>query len=598
MILRDYQQNILDQLLASRANDLVQLETGAGKTPIQAAMVAACRANQPCMVVAHRVTLIQQISDTLARCGIDHDTVSTEHTRRRCIQRHMRHGRSRIMRGQRQVLVVSIDSLKPRMARAELHIDPADDWLVLVDEAHHVLPDNKWGMLRKLLPVARIVGFTATPARMDGESLHVDNGGLFDRLIQADSLGADSSRKLIEAGWLSEYRAYTPISRVTARQQTDEDVLDDIVATEMAYRPGDHVRLKTIDVANMPEWRLRKYHALDHEIMDQARKAAIAAGRRLGPWSITGLDWERGKLLLAEHPVHAYNRLAPGSRAILMAPAIRNAEQIAESFKYHGIPAAAIHSNMTASAIARLLDAFAAGELRVLTNVDMVGEGYDLPACETLIICTRTKSFPRYRQWVGRIMRPSPGKIATLIDLTEQVMHHGLPDDPVAWDLLRPPCGPQHRLHVVCTNCDAWFPLREKNCPHCGHINEWLIRPEGFQPGNYKFDISILDSGLYEAARRELDAEQRAEINRTQLRQLPDYGHDAIGKITRQLAEAFQAALAEAGVSIEARNAFLADCAPRQRQWWVDRFSAADLRNQTKLAQKSLREFKKWQKSQ
>lgn len=596
MILRDYQQNILDQLLASQTNDLVQLETGAGKTPIQAAMVAARRAHQPCMVVAHRVTLVQQISETLARCGIDHDTVSTTHTRRRCIQRHVRHGRSRIRRGHSQVLVVSIDSLASRHARGQLDIDWAADWLVLVDEAHHALPDNKWGALRRLLPLARIVGFTATPARMDGESLHVDNGGLFDRLVQADGFGADSSRKLIEAGWLSEYRAYTPIHQ-RGLQFIDDPERNSIVGTALANSPRDNVRRKKIDPKNMPEWHLRKYHALDYEIVERARKSAIAAGRRLGPWSITGLDWERGKLQLAEHPVHAYNRLAPGSRAILMAPAIRNAEQIAESFKHHGIPAAAIHSNMTASAIARLLDAFAAGELRVLTNVDMVGEGYDLPACETLIIGTRTKSFPRFRQWVGRMMRPSHGKIATLIDLTEQVMHHGLPDDPVAWDLLNPPCGPQHRRHVVCTKCDAWFPVRERHCPHCGHVNEWLIRPDGFQPGNYKFDISILDSGLYEAARRELDAEQRAEINRTQLRQLPDYGHDAIGKITRQLAEAFQVALAEAGVSIESRNAFLADCTPRQRQWWVDRFSAADLRNPAKLAQKSLREFKKWQKS-
>lgn len=36
MILRDYQRDIFGQLTASHSNDIVQLDTGAGKTPIEA----------------------------------------------------------------------------------------------------------------------------------------------------------------------------------------------------------------------------------------------------------------------------------------------------------------------------------------------------------------------------------------------------------------------------------------------------------------------------------------------------------------------------------------------------------------------------------
>lgn len=175
MILRDYQIDILNQLKNSTQNDLVQLDTGAGKTPIEAALAKWA---PYCMLVAHRITLITQISEKLAAFGIEHDTVSTEHTRRLCMSVHRTLGQTVIRRGHESRIVVSIDSLHAQLKRGGLaHIDLSLPWLVIIDEAHHVIPDNKWGILKYMLPNARIVGFTATPARMDGESLHVSKGG-------------------------------------------------------------------------------------------------------------------------------------------------------------------------------------------------------------------------------------------------------------------------------------------------------------------------------------------------------------------------------------------------------------------------------------
>lgn len=42
MKLRLYQKNLLDKLLASKSDNLVQLDTGAGKTPIIAALASQC----------------------------------------------------------------------------------------------------------------------------------------------------------------------------------------------------------------------------------------------------------------------------------------------------------------------------------------------------------------------------------------------------------------------------------------------------------------------------------------------------------------------------------------------------------------------------
>jgi superfamily II DNA or RNA helicase len=60
MILRDYQLEILKQLNERTDNCCVQLETGAGKTPIIAEF--AKRQKGDVVIVAHRNVLIEQIS--------------------------------------------------------------------------------------------------------------------------------------------------------------------------------------------------------------------------------------------------------------------------------------------------------------------------------------------------------------------------------------------------------------------------------------------------------------------------------------------------------------------------------------------------------
>src|SRR5690606_29320458 len=129
----------------------------------------------------------------------------TEYTRRRCMLEHKKYGKNFIDRKNSTKLVASIASLISHYKRNLLNIDVAQHWLIIIDEAHHVIPNNQWGKLRDIFKNSRIVGFTATPARLDGEALHVKNGGLFDSLIRADNLKTDSVSKLINARYLSDF---------------------------------------------------------------------------------------------------------------------------------------------------------------------------------------------------------------------------------------------------------------------------------------------------------------------------------------------------------------------------------------------------------
>lgn len=561
--LRDYQLDIFAQLKASRTNDIVQLDTGAGKTPIEAALAEWA---PRCILVAHRNVLIQQISEKLAAFGLEHDTISTEHTRRRCMAAHRVHGLNYIRRGHATHLVASMQSIDAAIRHHRFTLDASLPWLIIIDEAHHVLPDNMWGQLRTLFPHARIVGFTATPARMDGESLHVDKGGLFDRLVQASSLGRDSARVLINRGFLSGFVCYAAT--------TTYNTLDDLTPREREAKLDADAERAMAD-----EW------------VDGGDRRTFV---HTGPGG--SLDWKSGVLELMGDPVAEYVRHAPGSRAIMMAPAIKNAEAFARDFRAARIPAACINSTQSPAEIARILDAFRTGRCKVLTNVDMVGEGFDLPACETLIIATRTASFPRYRQWCGRVLRQDAHKQrATIIDLTGMVAKHGMPDEPVEWDLLNPPCGPKTKHYVPCDACGAFFLFKLEACPECGWHNAWLDRPSGFAPGSYEFDIRFIDQAYRGFVVRERQQAQDAERMRSELIR-PNYGFGSglIGRTVDALSKWFPEQLQAAGVPIIDINRFMHSQEARSREWWMRNFTRADLQGNGGKAHKV---FEKWHKS-
>lgn len=561
MKLRDYQRDIFEQLTASCSNDIVQLDTGAGKTPIEAALAEWSPLT---LLVAHRNILIQQISEKLAAFGLEHDTISTEHTRRRCMAAHRAHGRNYIRRGHGTRLVASMQSIVAAIRHSRFDLDTTIPWLIVIDEAHHVVPDNMWGMLRTLFPNARIVGFTATPARMDGESLHVDRGGLFDRLVQARQLGSDSTRALIDRGYLSGFVCYAARTHYDVQERMSQRELD-----------AFHDRQMTSVAIN--------------GFSDDGRRRVFAEPKN-------GLDWAGGKLELIGDPVAEYKRLAPGQRAILMAPAIANAQLFAADFRDAGIPAACINSTQSPAEIARLLDAFRAGHIKVLTNVDMVGEGFDLPSCEALIIATRTASFPRYRQWCGRVLRPDPHKQgAVIIDLTGMVAQHGMPDEPVEWDLLNPPCGPKTKRHVPCDDCGAFFLFKLEACPECGWRNAWLDRPSGFSPGSYLFDIVMIDQALRGFVMRERREAQDAERLRTELLRPPGgFGYDLIGRTLNALASWLPERLRDAGVQIADINTFIRSSAARDRAFYMRHFTRADLNSDSSA--KALKVYRAWLK--
>jgi superfamily II DNA or RNA helicase len=65
----------------------------------------------------------------------------------------------------------------------------------------------------------------------------------------------------------------------------------------------------------------------------------------------------------------------------------------------------------------RALQGFREGKLRALVSARVLNEGIDVPEAEVAIIVGSTQGEREHVQRIGRLLRPSPGKRATVYEL-------------------------------------------------------------------------------------------------------------------------------------------------------------------------------------
>lgn len=530
--LRGYQTDIFNQVVQAvdkELNPIVQLDTGAGKTPIIAEL---CKSYDNFIVLAHRNFLVRQASETLSKMEVDHDVLASKHTRNLCVVSALNHDTNLIISNSK--IVASVDTLLSRKKRDRLHFDVDKDWVVIIDEAHHALDDNKWGLLKRVLPFAKFVGFTATPMRMDGRSLDSQSGGLFDCIVQAEELKQNSVATLIENGYLSNFKCYmTVMSKGTNRH--------------------------------------------DYEYF--------------GPGNDKKKSFEE-RYILGEY-VKYYKRLAKNKRAIVMCKKIKEAELVAEVFKENGCSAMCISSKMTQAEVTSVIENFKLGIVKILCNVAMIDEGFDVPSAECLIML-RTTNFRTYRQWVGRVLRPKDNP-AIIIDHAENLVSHGLPDLGVNWKLYKKNSY-KHEL-IDCIKCGFVFHCKKLKCPECGHV----IKIED-ENQRVKEDNSSYRTVMLACLRRVIqkDVERRARIEMKQAHkyklQVPKIEGSglmcsAMNKLACWFGESMQENLNKKIVNYENLNAFMKSNFDSQ-DFWLKNFTVSDTRKLN--AKKCLEVYKKY----
>ena len=110
-------------------------------------------------------------------------------------------------------------------------------------------------------------------------------------------------------------------------------------------------------------------------------------------------------------------------------------------------------------------------------------EGWDQPDVSCIVLARPTKHMGLYRQMIGRVLRPAPGKVdAIVLDHAGAVFEHGLVEDPVEWTLFedkradnkthRARSEDRARALTTCPECSA-VRMEGSPCPVCG----WKPQP-------------------------------------------------------------------------------------------------------------------------
>ena len=196
-------------------------------------------------------------------------------------------------------------------------------------------------------------------------------------------------------------------------------------------------------------------------------------------------DFQRGALALAaDKPtitgdaIKEYQKLCPGKRAIAFCTSVAHSKHVCEAFNSAGIPAEHVDGETDHGQRDQAIKNFRDGKTRVLTNVELFGEGFDLPVVETAILLRPTQSLALHLQQIGRVLRPAPGKSEALIlDHAGNLARHGLPDEPRCWDL----GGKRERIkkerdgEIKVRTCRACFAVQLASRRYCQFCKAGLI---------------------------------------------------------------------------------------------------------------------------
>lgn len=228
-------------------------------------------------------------------------------------------------------------------------------------------------------------------------------------------------------------------------------------------------------------------------------------------------DFDRGQAAKAmDKPritgdaVEHYTRIAPGKRAVVFACNIKHSMHIAEQFRQAGFAAEHVDGDTPTEQRDKAIEDFAAGRLQILTNVDLFGEGFDLPQLEVSILLRPTQSLGLWLQQVGRALRTAPGKEeAIILDHAGNIERFGMPDDPRTWSLSQ---GKRAKKD------DAGGLASIRTCPKCFAANR-PGRPRCAECGA-EFPVQAREVEEAPGELVELTREARQELAEGQLREM------------------------------------------------------------------------------
>ena len=171
--------------------------------------------------------------------------------------------------------------------------------------------------------------------------------------------------------------------------------------------------------------------------------------------------------------VDNYLKYAEDKSAICYCVNVKHSKKVANAFIHAGIPAAHCDGETPKDLRASIVNDFRNGNIKVLCNAELFGEGFDVPRCQAVILARPTFSLTLFIQQAMRAMRPDsddPNKVAIIIDHVQNYLRHGLPNDMHDWSLDPNDRKEKKKKPRQCPQCNNVVSYRVTVCPHCGYL--------------------------------------------------------------------------------------------------------------------------------
>jgi DNA repair protein RadD len=285
--------------------------------------------------------------------------------------------------------------------------------LAIIDEAH-LVPRRGQGRYRTFLADAHeinpnliLLGYTATPYRLDGGSLHKGEGALFEHVVYDVKM-----ERLIREGFLAPLVAKEP----------RDGVID---ASGLRIENGDFTK-------------------------DDLERAARESN--------------------VEAACDEMIRLGAGRRSwLVFCCSVNHAKRVAEILGQRGVSARTIFGATEKDERDDTVRAFKDGGFTALVNCSVLTTGFDAPNVDLLALMRPTQSQSLYVQMCGRGTRTAEGKTnCLLLDYGGNVERHGPVNridvqEKNGGDGLGPP------PMKTCPQCDTFVPAGTADCPECDY---------------------------------------------------------------------------------------------------------------------------------
>jgi len=404
MPLRDYQQEALDALesyvASQEGNPLVVMPTGSGKSHVIADFVLHMnqQKQQKTLIVSHVKEILLQNYEKLQDAwpygdiGLYGASLKSRDTDNDIIYAQLQSVWNKV-------------ELLPQFN------------LLVIDEAH-LVPKEGEGMYRSLISSLKeknkdlkVVGFTATPYRLNSGMLIDGDGSIFDD-IAIDYGSGENFIKLIDDGYLS------PL--VTKSMYTEYDV------ESVGIRGGEFIQSDLQKKMN------------DKGRSEKAIQEVLIKGQDRKQW-------------------------------LIFCAGISHAEMVCRLLNFSNIGARVISGETPQAEREQLIEDFKNGKVKALVNCDVLTTGFDAPNTDLIVMLRPTQSPGLYVQMMGRGMRIAEGKKDCLIlDFAKNIERHG-PINQIKPNEKGKRKKTGKALVKTCSACNSYVPTSVTICPDCGH---------------------------------------------------------------------------------------------------------------------------------